>query len=1105
MNRKGKGVASAKHNSQISTNNLGKTILPCHTPLLNTEKYLRQVFPKSLITLDYKKIPLSIPREVLSSIDLTRIDDLELTGDKVTWGSFSRIKSVYHKFQPIDFQRKGIKSYKGKTIGMIIPDNEYLCIDFDVPNKDIDILPILEKMGINTNNTIIERTVNGGYHLFSENTLGIDQEVTLNKEQLNYIIEGWNEGFSELVKEVFGSSITSVSDIKQKFGNDCKFGIEIKSKHVSVYGNFISEDTTLNQSTKTLNDLIKGIDILSKSGEFRGKNTTNKGSSKRPPVSLKMVEKYLQLKGIHYTNENGYISLNCPFHDDNDPSGAFKKFGDVVIYKCFVENKSMSFWTFVKEIEGSTDKTKQAFREIRSSITRDKLKESIKSMKVDYNRTIEYSGKISKKSSDLYHEILSEEDLLIDGPTGGGKTTSIIDLLRYKEDKFILLVPYTSMTSQFYKKFEMDKVDGSVSKCELIPILKKGRPIVSTYDGLKKIMENGDPNEWTIIIDEIHNFILQDSFRDETISFVMNHLEQFKRRIYLSGTIVSPIISGLPNKGKIRKIKFIDKNRTKKNFKIYTYERNTNKRVQKYLIDYCLNNSSNDNLIIIQWNNKKILNELNQILKEYRIQSIITSSDEKDIPEYISITDNEVIPDSVNILLTTSVLNDGINIQNENIHSVITVNEHNLLSIEQFFNRFRRCSSNTKFISINRSKNKCRNFENTMIHQIESIKDEVIEICDHLNPIVETRPEWFNQHPTKYGIDLLNARFPFNDNQNDPFFKLLDTGVYVPNIERIVLTVLDNFYRHLFNNPEIISEYVEELSSTLNFGGIQPIETLTNKDVEEYLDKQVNEISKLEQKHKREREASLKEHLELLTIPKDEQSQVFELDDVLKTLISHKRSNPTFSQDVYREDKSEIERLTDFSKIDGSILRKIYDNYQTTIKTPIKLDFQKKENLDFLFSSKKKVRDFSLKILVIDTYKKLKNRQSIKTPLTPKSSYIALFIRFLDKYVEGNQFINTDKLKSMFSKYLEETNTPHNSIIDKWLPPKTMTFILNSLFKAKRTKKKDEYGHWVNVYELVGTYKLDEVIEDNNLTLKEHQNDDLTFGNWEYQLTQNVV
>jgi len=661
------------------------------------------------------------------------------------------------------------------------------------------------------------------------------------------------------------------------------------------------------------------------------------------------------------------------------------------------------------------------------------------------------------------------------------------------------------MTSQFCKKFEMNKVDGSVSKCELIPILKKGRPIVSTYDGLKKIMENGDPNEWTIIIDEIHNFILQDSFRDETISFVMNHLEQFKRRIYLSGTIVSPIISGLPNKGKIRKIKFIDKNRTKKNFKIYTYERNTNKRVQKYLIDYCLNNSSNDNLIIIQWNNKKILNELNQILKEYRIQSIITSSDEKDIPEYISITDNEVIPDSVNILLTTSVLNDGINIQNENIHSVITVNEHNLLSIEQFFNRFRRCSSNTKFISINRSKNKCRNFENTMIHQIESIKDEVIEICDHLNPIVETRPEWFNQHPTKYGIDLLNARFPFNDNQNDPFFKLLDTGVYVPNIERIVLTVLDNFYRHLFNNPEIISEYVEELSSTLNFGGIQPIETLTNKDVEEYLDKQVNEISKLEQKHKREREASLKEHLELLTIPKDEQSQVFELDDVLKTLISHKRSNPTFSQDVYREDKSEIERLTDFSKIDGSILRKIYDNYQTTIKTPIKLDFQKKENLDFLFSSKKKVRDFSLKILVIDTYKKLKNRQSIKTPLTPKSSYIALFIRFLDKYVEGNQFINTDKLKSMFSKYLEETNTPHNSIIDKWLPPKTMTFILNSLFKAKRTKKKDEYGHWVNVYELVGTYKLDEVIEDNNLTLKEHQNDDLTFGNWEYQLTQNVV
>jgi hypothetical protein len=92
MNRKGKGVVFGGHNSQISTNNLGKTILPCYTPLLNTEKYLRKVFPKSLITLDYKKIPLSIPKEVLAPIDLTKIDDLELTGDKVTWGSFSRIK-----------------------------------------------------------------------------------------------------------------------------------------------------------------------------------------------------------------------------------------------------------------------------------------------------------------------------------------------------------------------------------------------------------------------------------------------------------------------------------------------------------------------------------------------------------------------------------------------------------------------------------------------------------------------------------------------------------------------------------------------------------------------------------------------------------------------------------------------------------------------------------------------------------------------------------------------------------------------------------------------------------------------------------------------------
>jgi hypothetical protein len=261
----------------------------------------------------------------------------------------------------------------------------------------------------------------------------------------------------------------------------------------------------------------------------------------------------------------------------------------------------------------------------------------------------------------------------------------------------------------------------------------------------------------------------------------------------------------------------------------------------------------------------------------------------------------------------------------------------------------------------------------------------------------------------------------------------------------------------------------------------------------------------LEQKHKREREASLKEHLELLTIPKDEQSPVFRLDDVLKTLISRKRMNPTFSQDVDKEDRIAIERLTDFSKIDGSILRKIYDNYQTIIKTPIKLDFQKIENLDFLFSSRKKVKDFNLTTLVIDTYTKLKNGISIKPPLTPKFPYINLFIKFLNEYIEENRFINPDKLKSMFSKYLEKTNAPNNSIIDKWLPPKTMTFILNSLLKTKRTTRRDKYDHRIHVYEILDTYTLDNVIEENNLIPKGNSNDDYTLKDWEYHFSQNVV
>jgi len=93
----------------------------------------------------------------------------------------------------------------------------------------------------------------------------------------------------------------------------------------------------------------------------------------------------------------------------------------------------------------------------------------------------------------------------------------------------------------------------------------------------------------------------------------------------------------------------------------------------------------------------------------------------------------------------------------------------------------------------------------------------------------------------------------------------------------------------------------------------------------------------------------------------------------------------------------------------------------------------------------------------------------------------------------------------MFSKYLEKTKTRYNSIIGKWLPHKVMTFIMNSIFKTKRTKKKDEDGYWINVYEFIGTNTLEEVIADNNLILKDYQKHDSDFEVREKWLSQNVV
>lgn len=322
--------------------------------------------------------------------------------------------------------------------------------------------------------------------------------------------------------------------------------------------------------------------------------------------------------------------------------------------------------------------------------------------------------------------IQRKEKLLIDSPTGSAKTTATMkafkELANQNYHYYIFAAPTIPLTEQIAKDHDVICVTGGMTNLRN-KIIDSGiggkRIFVTTYDKAYEIIDhlsNGidygnDPEpEFTIVIDEIHKFTEAYNYRFKVIDQLETITKKCVSVIGLSGTPEDIL------KDPFDKLIKIDTGNNKSpclDYFVFTYttkqaaetlprlkakgiieETETNGTLSDVLLIPVVKGLLKDTRVLLFINSKKRIKRVAATLRKQGIKTQIVTSDSKLSNTYKNIVENGKIDDSIQVVIATTVLADGISINNSLNWSCLVVADkespiYNPSTIKQISNRFR--------------------------------------------------------------------------------------------------------------------------------------------------------------------------------------------------------------------------------------------------------------------------------------------------------------------------------------------------------------------------------------------------------------------------------
>lgn len=371
---------------------------------------------------------------------------------------------------------------------------------------------------------------------------------------------------------------------------------------------------------------------------------------------------------------------------------------DESAYFNFKPNGNMTIGTFIKYATDAGFKRKHkyghALQETQESIEKELIR-------VKGHIPVEVAKELLQR----------KQRILVSSPTGSGKTTSFINAFKEISNQdyhfYIFSAPTIALTEQIAAEHQVPCITGGMANLRhdvTNKAIAGQRVFVATFDKTAELvshLENGidygsNPRaEYTIVVDEIHKYTEAYNYRFAAIDNLETLSNVAASLIGLSGTVEDILKDGFD---KLIEIDNGNKKSPCLDYRVFTYDTNENGIITAENADVMLipviRGLLQQTRVLLFINNKERIKRIARLLKKEGIAYQTVSSDNRKSATYTKVVESGEIEDGVQVVLTTTVLADGISIKNKLDWSCVVVADRasqifNPSTIKQISNRFR--------------------------------------------------------------------------------------------------------------------------------------------------------------------------------------------------------------------------------------------------------------------------------------------------------------------------------------------------------------------------------------------------------------------------------
>jgi hypothetical protein len=300
----------------------------------------------------------------------------------------------------------------------------------------------------------------------------------------------------------------------------------------------------------------------------------------------------------------------------------------------------------------------------------------------------------------------THDTFILQSPTGSGKTESAQFACKRDKIPTFVLLPTVEIARQQCASHNGNLLIGGQiwSNADLINAGLSGEVFYSTYEYYSELLRRGVLDHlydgFYMYIDEAHELENQDNIRSKAVDNIV-HLRHpnCRKKVYMTGTVSLTLQQSL---GDLPIYRSKIQSKVKLDFNIYTYD---SKKATAIISTASrilhMKSETPKDIIVCRINNVKKANELAVRCEKagYRVAVLFGERNadfielddlSKQVKE--SIQADEIIPEGVDIVICTSIIDTGVNIRNTNIRTVVVHNGHvgyEVYNIYQFFSRFR--------------------------------------------------------------------------------------------------------------------------------------------------------------------------------------------------------------------------------------------------------------------------------------------------------------------------------------------------------------------------------------------------------------------------------